>query len=133
MITMYKVWVVEKRTEDYIAGMYIDAEDANRHRLHLDETWPDDYHTIELCEVNSLPSQRVLVDGDVIGYQFARSCAGKRTYTRKVTNLQHSDDGTITGVCTIKGRKVLVQHYPGVARHRQQWIAVEVIKDEVNT
>lgn len=81
------------------------------------EQWCAPYYVT--TEIEKIGGQEVRIDGEAIGYQFARTNASHRTITTTVRNLRRTDEGLL-GEITFMGRSLKVQ-YDSVLR---RWKAI---------
>jgi len=96
-------------------------ESAQSHERHLLKAGATDPR-ISQIEMSSIARQKVLIAGDVAGYQFSATTMGKRTVTRKVYNIKSDEDGSLRGKVKWKERvlEVVLEDWL-----RDRWVAVK--------
>lgn len=118
MITAYQVSYQEDQERYNFPTPHLFLEQAEGHLCYLRKVGADDPQ-IKGVEIDSIPSQKVTIAGDVVGYQFGRTKMGKRTVTRKVYDLRTSDNGNLTGKVNWQGRVVSV----ALEKWYMNWVA----------
>jgi hypothetical protein len=120
---MIKLYIVKDSQEVY--GHHLLVRRAQAHAASIRERFPEDEPAfIETKQVSKLANQSVVVDGDVVGYQFNMKTQGQRAQTKTVCMLEYDEEGNSTGEINWQGRWYKVVYNPLTLR----WYMLESIK-----
>lgn len=97
-------------------------EQAESHIRYLGKAGATDPQ-IAPVQIEVLVAQKIVVTGDVAGYQFSATKMGKRTVTRKVYDIEPDGSGGLVGLANWKGRVLKVALEDWIF----DWVAVERI------
>ena len=99
MITLYRV----RDAEDVYAA-YLVAQRAENHKNEINRRFPDEALAyVETREIDELHGQTVVIDGDVVSYQFSQTKHGQRALSKAVMQLAYDANGIATGVVYWQG------------------------------
>lgn len=123
MITVYQVSYQEDSDDRYtFPTPHLFRQQAESHICWLKKAGADNPQMTPI-EIDEIANQKIIIKGDIVGYQFSRFQMGKRTETRKVYDLEMGPDGGLIGKGDWKGR-VLKVALDGAYLN---WIAVDLI------
>lgn len=93
------------RDVESVYATYLVAQRAENHAQENNRRFPDDApNYVEAVKISELARQDVVIDGDVVGYQFSATCQGQRCLFKKVTRLVYNEAGIATGVVFWQGK-----------------------------
>jgi len=121
MITAYKV-SYEDQTRYIFPVPHLFRESAESHVKHLEKAGATNLQ-IEPIQIEEMSAQKILIAGDVAGYQFSATKMGKRTVRRKVYNIEPDGTGGLVGLINWKKRVLIV----ALEYWIYDWVAVERI------
>lgn len=123
MITAYQVSYQEDVGDRYTFPVpHLFKRQAESHICWLKKAGADNPEMTPI-EIDEIANQKIIIAGDVAGYQFSRSRMGKRTETRKVYDLESDGNGGLIGKANWKGR-VLKIVLDGAYLN---WVTVELL------
>lgn len=99
------------KDDEQLNGAYLREASARAHYESILACFPHDaarFHLrIEEEALNSLAKQYVVIEGTIVGYQFAQNCLGTRTLVRTVHHLRYEGD-RVLGEITFYGNHYTV-------------------------
>lgn len=124
MITAYTVSYFEEVDKERYTfpTPHLFQEQAESHIVYLGKAGATDPQ-IAPVQIEAMAAQKIVILGDVAGYQFSATRMGKRTVRRKVYDIESDGNGGFLGLANWKGRVLKVALEDWIL----DWVAVERI------